>query len=454
MPIDDVQLAVALMPPGNEWAWRSLARCCSVDDEITVFADLRPEGVRVWPLEPDGSGKLASLASTELRLRPIKASSAQWQARIIVRPPQVGGGFEGTVAAIDWPAAKEASNSRIVYCGISLAGYANRTPWLRESEGQNTSLGYSAIEALKRQTLFAAISESLEAQEDCFMGATLAGPFLSQSELDALDFTLFLLAGTGGTRATVESFDSNGRFVSRHHHRVKHVASQDRQWVIPPEDMTRAETYLEVAQIWERAKDLIERGLPLRALQFHIFASQQRVPELTITHLAIALDGIKTAVVEKIRGEGKLIPSQREFERRIHPIIDAANSVFSSPEEAKLLDHILKRISNSNNWSENKRWERFWRDYIEHELTADEERVLKHRGSAIHSAYILLTEYDLSLNQDQEVDRRPFEARLGQLLTDAQIYRNVINRVLLRLLGYTGNMVDCTNQTARLSLRR
>ena len=137
--------------------------------------------------------------------------------------------------------------------------------------------------------------------------------------------------------------------------------------------------------------------------------------------------------MEKIQGEGKLM-QQPEFCRRIRSVIAAARAEFSAEEDAEKLNHLLIRISNSNNWSENRRWKRFWSEYVQYEPTPEEERVLKHRGSAIHSAYILLTEYDLALRQDEEVDGRPYEVRLRELVTDAAVFRNVMNRVLLMLL--------------------
>ncbi len=186
------------------------------------------------------------------------------------------------------------------------------------------------------------------------------------------------------------------------------LAFGSHRFIFPPEECLKVEFYERVATICARAKELIEKAVPLRALLFHLFASQQLVPEISITHLAIALDGTKTAVVEKIQGEGKLMP-QADFRRRIQSVVRAAEMEFSAADDASKLEHLLIRINNSNNWSESKRWERFWLEYIKYDLTPEEARVLHHRGSAIYSAYILLTQYDIALNDGEEIDGRPYE---------------------------------------------
>jgi hypothetical protein len=167
------------------------------------------------------------------------------------------------------------------------------------------------------------------------------------------------------------------------------------------------------------------------------------VPELEITLLAIALDGIKSAVVVKIKGEGKLM-KQKAFDDRIAALVAAAEAEFSKVDDSEALGLILRRITSANDWSERKRWERFWRDHVGYQLTDKESEVLKHRGPAIHEAYILDTEYDLALDDDPKTDRRPYEERLRELGHDASIFRNIVVRVLLILLGYEADFIDAT----------
>lgn len=409
---------------------------------FTAFVELR-EGLQYGYITPSSEAareSLMALVGSVIALRPREGSSATWEATVRLEIDPYRRVFRGEVLDLKLDRPGEATYFRIIYKGIKLPGYT-RQAWLQASKYSRAAFGYSYLRALDRDIV---ISDAGNAEEltECYVGITIAAPYISQLDCDALEMVVYLLAGTGGIRQCVESVDRNGRRVAINMHRLGHAASRTPRLIFGPEQYTRADFYDSAAGLCENARSLIGRGVPLRALLFHVFASQQPVPEITITHLAIALDGIKTAVVEKVRGEGNLMDSEA-FKRRIKSVVDAANTEFSK-DGGEILRHIVGRIENSNNWSENKRWNRFWNEYIGYKLTEPEQEVLKHRGSAIHSAYILLTEYDLSLNKKADIDRRPYEQRLRDLLFDAAIYRNVLNRVLLKLLGFRGEFVDLT----------
>jgi hypothetical protein len=290
------------------------------------------------------------------------------------------------------------------------------------------------------------ISEIAGEDDDdaCFVGVTIAGAWIEQSELDALEMVLFMLARTSGVRQCIESFDVDARWLDRDFHRLAHSRAQNREDIFLRSDFQKPAFWEVVVNMMEQARTLILAGFPLRAILFQLFASQQPVPELEITLLAIALDGIKSAVVVKIKGEGKVIPDQKHFNKSIASVVDAAKKAFEGIADDSGLELIIQRIEGANDWSDRKRWERFWRDHVGYQLTPKEHEVLEHRGPAIHEAYILDTEYDLALDQDPEIDRRPYEDRLRELAQDASVFRNVVVRVLLMLLGYKGDFIDAS----------
>jgi len=202
----------------------------------------------------------------------------------------------------------------------------------------------------------------------------------------------------------------------------------------------------------DAAKTLISRGLPLRAILFQVFSGEQYVPEMKLTHLAIALDAIKTAMIEKVRGEGKAIPNEAEFQRRIKAALDVIEKEFNAPEEAEAAKLIQRRLRAANDWSERERWLRFWRDVIGYEMTPEEQAVLAHRNVAVHVGYILKTEYDLQNDDDPNLDRRPYDDRLRELVHDAKVFRNLVDRVLLTILGYRGAFVDATDRAKTIEI--
>lgn len=173
---------------------------------------------------------------------------------------------------------------------------------------------------------------------------------------------------------------------------------------------------------------------------------------MKLTHLAIALDAAKNALIEKIRGEGKVIGNERLFAERIAPAVQALEKEFSSHEDAEALGLFKRRLLGANDWSDRERWKRFWRDIVNYKLTREELDVLKHRDVAVHVGYILKTEYDLELDGNLKLDRRPYEERLRDLSHDANVLRNIVDRVLLETLRYEDSFVDATNRARTIEM--
>lgn len=336
---------------------------------------------------------------------------------------------------------------RIVFAGVTLPDYTYGR-WVETERGARLQ-GYSILDVFGRRLIISELRESSDGQR--YLAATFAAPFLGDLELDEIDLVLYYLCGSGGVRQVVESYDRDGRRVARSFHRHGHASAEVPRPILPHQRYGEPETWAMLSRVVGQAAELIQRGFPLRAILYQMFAGLQRVPELRIIHLGIALDAIKNATVVTIRGEGKVIADQELFRRRIAPALRALESEFSSEADREPLELIKRRLEGANDWSERERWKRFWRDVVAYELEPDERETLDHRDVAVHTGYILDTEYDLALASDNR-DRRPYGERLADLDRDSRVFQNIVDRVLLRLLGMSGTFRDARDNIGELEI--
>jgi hypothetical protein len=454
--MNDAQLAVALGTGGRDWLWASFVQIETPSGPIVALAQLRENEGTLTPLYGRDRQAIEAIGSSQFRVTSRDGQSTRLSALATMRNSLslVPLGIDIDVAGLRFEKRNPAEHgySRIVYRGIALPGYTNRV-WLDDGDDTARTHGYTSLYLFGRDIVLSEISKVSEDPDQWYLGVTISGAWLSQLELDALEMTLYLFAGVAGVRQCVESFDADAQPLGRSFHRLGHAGEREAKPMFPTEHYSRPEFYEMVGQVAESAKSLIGAGFPLRAILFRLFSSQQPVPEVNITELGIALDAIKNAVVVKIKGEGKLM-EQKIFDERIKPVLDTTSKEFSSPEDAVALESILRRIEGANDWSDRQRWARFWRDYAGYQLTDRERAVLDHRDPLIHQGYVLQTEYDLALDKRSNVDRRPYEQRLRELDADARIFRNIVNRVLLRLLAYKGQFLDFTDFRIRLDTNR
>ncbi len=454
--MDDAQLAVALSAGGFDWSWTAFVPVSTPLGNVVVLAQIDAEKGRLLPLSINDYHALEELGDAKFALSPHKNSAARWTAKSSLSSARSAAplGVEINIADLAFQRRQHGDGIyfRVVYRGVSFPGYTNGV-WLVDEDERSRRHGYTPLRLFDRDVILSEISKIGDDPDEWYVGVTVSKPYLSQLELDAIEMLVYLLSGASGIRQCVESYDADGRPISRSFHRLGHARKGDTNLIFPAEQYSKLEFYAQVVRMTEHAKYLIECGFPLRAVLYHVFASQQPVPEITITHLGIALDGIKNAVVVKIKGEGRLMEA-KVFKKRIAPVARAAEAAFSGPEDTEALDAMLRAIGRANDRSHGERWKRFWRDHVSYELTDRERAVLEHRDPAVHEAYILRTEYDLALEQDKSVDRRPYDERLRDLDVDAKVYRNVVDRVLLLMLGYKGEFMDFCSPVGKLSTLR
>lgn len=458
--IQDAVLSVALRTSGDggwEWSARCILRLRG--REIPGYARVVEDLGTIWfaPHESSLLPDLRNLSGARARIDSVPGFDADWSiSRATISKSRLAAFGDRVVLRFrrvqfaHSTSPGPAALYRIIYRGLRLPHYTHQY-WIHNATGAHVSY-FTFLDVLGRRFILSEVVRSTETSA-AYLGVSFAGPYLSRSELDALELVLFYVAGTGAIRQVVETFDRDARWFFRSFERHGHAQAEYPRPLFSRDAFGTQEAYRDIAAMIEVAKDLIERGFPLRAILFHVFAAEQRVPEMKLTHLAIALDAAKSAMIEVVRGEGKVIEDQRVFEQRIAPAMDALEREFCSEGDAEALTLFKRRLAGANDWSERERWRRFWRDVVHYELTQEERDVLEHRHVAIHVGYILKTEYDLQRDDDLELDRRPYEERLRELVHDADVFRNIVDRVLLEILRYAGAFVDATDPARTVAMR-
>lgn len=434
---------------GWEWSARCILRLRG--RAISGYACISEDAGTIWfePHESSHLTELRNLGGTRVRIDSVPEFDAQWSiSRATIRKTQLTP-FAARVVLrfrnIHSARSKHpgvAAFYRIIYRGLRLPRHTHQC-WIYNTIGAHVSY-FSFLHVFDRRFILSEVVRSTETR-NAYLGVSFVGPYLSQSELDALELVLYYVAGTGAIRQVVGTFDNDARWLHRSFQRHGHARAEYPRPLFLSQSFGIPEAYREIVAMAEVAKDLIERGFPLCAILFHVFSAEQHVPEMKLTHLAIALDAAKNAMIDAVRGEGKVIPDQHLFEQRIAPAMSALEREFCGDEDVEALTLFKRRLEGANDWSDRERWKRFWRDVVRYQLTPEERAVLGHRHVAIHVGYILKTEYDLDRDDAIGLDRRPYEERLQQLVYDAAIFRNLVDRVLLDLLGYSGSFVDATD---------
>jgi len=451
--LQDAIVSVALRTPKDEWQWCGRAILTVGCRRLDGWADIKADDGIAWFAPHDRTllDELRILSGKRARLISPAHSRARWHIDKATITKNQLSPFADRLrlrfrkVAFEMPAPdQQASIIRIVYRGLKLPRHMYQV-YVHDRTGARL-FGFSFLEAMNRRFIISEIERSDDAKKS-YTALTFAAPELSQLDLDAVELTLYYVAGSGAIRQVEELYDSEGRWFRRSYHRHGHAQAELPRPLFQNDEYREPKTFKAIGGMVDEARRLIQRGFPLRAILFHLFSAQQRVPEIKLTHLAVALDAIKTALIVKIRGEGKLIADDKEFSSRIAPALEALDAEFKDPKDATTLTLIKRRLESANDWSERERWKRFWRDVIKYELSTEERRVLDHRDVAIHVGYILKTEYDLENDDSTELDRRPYETRLRELDYDANVFRNVVDRVLLAVLGYRGHFVDGTDST-------
>lgn len=456
--IQDTVLSVAFRCTPRHWSWIGRTVLVRGDDEYLGYAHLDAKaGVGTFqPHDPAALNALQQLRGKKVTVSAFDSFDANWTlslARVRRADPvlqdRIGVRFKIVEAGdpLD-PGAR--SVYRIIYCGLRLRAFTHSV-WLQR--GRDAYRGsYSVLDAFDRRFIVSELRNDQSDSKRCILAVTFSGAWLSKLEMDALELVLFYLCGSGGPRLVVEMYDANGLLISNQRQRISHARARLERVLLPLERYGNPEMWRNLSAVVERAAALIRRGFPLRAILYQMFSGLQSAPELRLVHLSIALEAIKTATIVKIRGEGRAVSDQDEFLRRIGPAIEALELEFSRPEDSEALGLIRRRFLGANDWSERERWRRFWRDVVGYEVVGEERDVLEHRDVVVHVGYILDTEYDLLIDNDPKADRRPYEDRLRELDRESRQFQNIVDRVLLRLLGFGGQFLDATDNHTALDI--
>jgi len=444
-------LSVAARPTPHSWEWYGPATIDYAGKEFAGFVDLRhhEDGAARGRFLPNSNTDGIPALVERATLRPITPSNANWKAEItLARDDTLEQVFRLELSPESIPREHaESTLWRIVYFDMPLPAF-RFGPW-REKERGQTRMFYSTFTAFGRTFCVHELLKS-DGRDDkvSMLSVTYGGKKITAQELDAVETTLFLLAGNGGRRASEEGYSKNAALQERSTGQGRSSMSLFPKEIFPRQLFLERDLNDWVPPLVHRAADLLRSGFPLRPILFHLFSSQIAQPEITLLFLGV----MREAMLPRLgSGESVLFQDFGEWQTRIEPVVRALAENFADVDP-KTLSSLEQRIRNLNDVSIKRRRDAFWGS-VKIQPSPEELAILKHRDDVSHSGYILDTYYDEAIQIANGGERLPpYAERLAQLQKDSMIYRNLMVRSLLRVWGYEGQIRDAGDWSKMLDV--
>lgn len=329
---------------------------------------------------------------------------------------------------------RESTASHIfVLGGIGLGWYADVFP--PDIHGHGLSRDGFITEVFERP----AVIRELDFKDDAglpYMGVAYNGVRLSSAEQRVVLLILSLLTGRFGTIEAEIELDENGKETSR-----RLISSVGRPYgdAKPPISITASADRVVidavpgmVRSMCLEAKRLLDDGIAIDVALIHLLTDHRRLFDVEIRDITLALDSLIEAKVYAMNGSTLMCPKKYDgLLLEVEPAVrHAVQARGYGDAEA---NHILERLSKANDTSHGERRNKFW-TAVGITLSEVEKAALRHRHAMSHKGFI--TRIDL--------------AKYRALGRDVMIARTLVNRVILKLLGYEGpvlNYVTGQNQT-------
>lgn len=149
--------------------------------------------------------------------------------------------------------------------------------------------------------------------------------------------------------------------------------------------------------------------------------SKNIIKPMDLPILSGALEHLKSQWYKEVENNPEtLLMDKKDFAKRIKPIKELIAQQFSdTPYE----DRMKRTLDNSNRMSVSEQLAYFF-DKIGLKIGKDEKEALKARNLPAHGSYHI------------------FDSDLRKYIINSHVYEDIINRVILKLLGYKGKYVD------------
>jgi hypothetical protein len=193
-----------------------------------------------------------------------------------------------------------------------------------------------------------------------------------------------------------------------------------------PERLHEMSTVL--PRMLDNALALLDEGNPLDIALAHLFADSRGNLDIEMRDVTLALDALVEA--SAFVSNGVTIVDPNEYGELLPVLEQALDEALQGHERREdLLKRLSERLKGANDVSHGERRRKFWKR-IGFELKPDEKDALDNRHPMSHGGYLL---------------RGAGDEEYKALLRQTRLARNLMNRVILALLGYDGPVFDYTS---------
>jgi hypothetical protein len=276
-----------------------------------------------------------------------------------------------------------------------------------------------------------ALIRAIEVPEFAPHGGTIAiawvgGPFRG-SALRVLLTVLSFVFGTFLEQVMRRTVDANGEVLRQ---TVYTVHSPKKRKPMPPIHLYQPWALAAVGDqfgtMLNRCRSLFAREVPLDVSVSHLLPPHDTIGG-EIRDIALALDTLIESPLYTPRRR-RLVARSRF--QKIRADLEAFADSILGETEGEVKKRIGQVLQQANSASVNDRRKLFW-DSLGMEPTAQELKALEHRDTMSHVGYI------------------PFphgrEGAWNRLIREQHLLRTLVNRVIFRLLGYEGNVLNYVN---------
>jgi hypothetical protein len=252
---------------------------------------------------------------------------------------------------------------------------------------------------------------------------------LEETESTALWLLISYLSGARLRSIYNDSFDSAGVMLQRSYRLG--VAYSERT-MAPFDSHAARPTDDALTIIGDGFVRMIEAKFPIGIIIHHLLDANTRNPEVDSIHLYLALQTVIEAW-SLHRGANEII-DQTQWKTLRRKLIGAAEDILAEAPE-RLTKSIVNRIAGGNQTSYNERQRRVFSE-IGVVLDDSTKHALSMRNELFHFGY-----FRRRFNQ---LSREEKQARLDLV----GILRNLVNVIILKLVGYDGYLVEATRHEA------
>lgn len=310
----------------------------------------------------------------------------------------------------------------LVFRGTAFRSYAQAFPTDLEHRGGSRDGFLTTIFGRK-----AVVRELKERDHNGlpFVAVGIDGLSLTHSEIFALTNIMSFLAGRTGYLACRVRLDKSYAEVYRELYATSAPVAQAKPPIVfAAGNNAVASLALQFPHLLDVASELAREGINYEIALLHLLADHRHMFDVEIRDITLALD----ALIESapFRPESARLLPVNEYAtllEQLKPVL--ANAVVSANHPQSVADGLFERLKGANDATYRYRREAFWRR-VGFNLWPHEKNALRYRHPMSHAGFVTKDDHK----------------SVVQLSRDILVARTLVNRVILTLLGYVGDICD------------